>query len=103
MFRLILIAIVITYFVGCSWYYISKNANDPNDPHTFIKIYKLDDYESSFDKLIVTCYFALSTLATIGFSDYIPISRPEMIASIVIMIIGIGFFSYIMSSFIEII
>ena len=52
---------------------------------------------------IVVCYFALTTLSTIGYGDYYPISRNEKLVGIIFMLVGIVFFSQIMGSFIDII
>jgi len=48
------------------------------------------------------CYFALTTLSTVGYGDLFPISLFEKVACIVIMLGGVAFFSYIMGNFIEI-
>lgn len=58
---------------------------------------------SSSRKLIVSCYFTLTTLATVGYGDYYPISNLERIVAVFIMLCGVAFFSFIMGSFIEII
>jgi hypothetical protein len=42
-------------------------------------------------------------LATVGYGDYYPISNIEMVASVVIMLACVASFSFIMSSFMEII
>jgi hypothetical protein len=52
---------------------------------------------------IIACYYALTTLSTVGYGDYYPISIREMLVGIVFILFGIVFFSQIMSSFIEII
>ena len=49
------------------------------------------------------CYFALTTLSTVGYGDYFPISTLEMISTVIVMMGGVAFFSYIMSNFVEII
>ena len=51
---------------------------------------------------MVSCYFALTTLSTVGYGDYFPISNEERLFAILIMLGGVAFFSYIMGSFIEI-
>jgi voltage-gated potassium channel Kch len=51
---------------------------------------------------LVSCYFALTTLSTVGYGDYFPISNEERIFAVIIMLGGVAFFSYIMGSFIEI-
>jgi hypothetical protein len=48
-------------------------------------------------------YFALTTLSTVGYGDYHPISDLEMIITSLVMLGGVAFFSYIMGNFIEII
>jgi voltage-gated potassium channel Kch len=53
--------------------------------------------------LIRSCYFTLTTLSTVGYGDYTPITDSEMISAVVLMLCGVAFFSYIMGSFIEII
>lgn len=73
-FRLIVIAIIFTYFVGCTWYLISKDMNDDSNPNTFIKKFGLDELENNYDKLIISCYFALTTLSTVGYGDFYPVS-----------------------------
>lgn len=52
-FRLIIIAIIITYFLGCFWYFISEEFNDKDNDHTFVKTFDLRD-KSNFRKLIVS-------------------------------------------------
>ena len=50
-------------------------------------------------KLIICCYFTLTTLATVGYGDLFPITSFEKIIGVIIMILGIAFFSYIMGNF----
>lgn len=104
-FRLVIIAIIITYFIGCFWFMVSNDLNFNEDiarGNTFVLYFQLDE-ASNWKKLIVSCYFALTTLATVGYGDYYPISNLERIIAVFIMLCGVAFFSYIMGSFIEII
>ena len=41
-------------------------------------------------------------LSTVGYGDFYPINEAEMIYCSIVMLIGVGFFSYIMGSGIEI-
>ncbi|CAI2386506.1 unnamed protein product [Moneuplotes crassus] len=100
--RLVLVAIVITYFIGCFWFFISSELQPGSDDDTFVKSFELNE-EDSFRKLIVSCYFALTTLSTVGYGDYYPISNVERVIACMIMLLGVAFFSYIMGNFIEII
>ena len=47
-------------------------------------------------------YFVLTTLSTVGYGDFYPVSTTEMIVTSIVMLGGVAFFSYIMSNFIEI-
>ena len=104
--RLIIIAIMITYFIGCIVYFISNEFNldvDVEEGNTFIKAFNLETLQSDKQRLIVCCYFALTMLSTVGYGDYYPMSSREMIAAVIIMLACVAIFSFIMSSFLEII
>lgn len=102
-FRLIIIAIIFTYFIGCFWYMASETLNydsSKEENGTFITNYQLEEL-SNYEKLVISCYFALTTLSTVGYGDYHPISNLERIIAVFIMLVGVAFFSYNMGSFIE--
>lgn len=104
--RLIIIAIMITYFIGCIIFFISSELNSKEDVEegkTFILRFNLNQYESDRERVVVCCYFALTMLATVGYGDYYPISDREKVASVIIMLACVAIFSFIMSSFMEII
>lgn len=69
------------------------------EPYTgnFIDKYGLDNY-SDMKKLIICCYFVMTTLTTVGYGDFTPQTNLEKVVGIVIMILGIAFFSYIMGN-----
>jgi len=54
-------------------------------------------------QFITMCYFALTTLSTVGYGEYVPKSNTEKISTVIVMMSGVAFFSYIMNEFIEII
>jgi len=81
---------------------ISNELNAEDEEETFVKTFGLNE-ASNKRKLIVSCYFALTTLSTVGYGDFYPVSNLERIIAILIMLCGVAFFSYIMGSFIEII
>jgi hypothetical protein len=83
MFRLILIAVILTYFIGCFWFWISYNQMDWfTDPevallsNTWYLEFGLENL-SLRGQIVTSCYFALTTLATVGYGDYYPISWIE--------------------------
>ena len=99
--RLIIIAVIITYFIGCFWFYYC-NIEVTDDTDTFVTFNSLDENIDVF-QLVVSCYYALTTLSTVGYGDYYPVSDRERILAVIIMLGGVAFFSYIMGHFIEII
>jgi hypothetical protein len=100
-FRLFIIAFIITYFSGCLWYLI-VSVYDDKEQNSFYYKFKLDEKDNQ-SRLIISCYFALTTLATVGYGDFYPITDIEIMTSVILMLCGVAFFSYIMGSFIEII
>lgn len=69
---------------------------------TFIMYNQLHE-KSTYQKVLISCYYALTTLSTVGFGDYYPVSNVERVIAVLIMLGGVAFFSYIMGNFIEII
>ena len=52
---------------------------------------------------IILTYFAFTTLSTVGFGDYVPISDNERIVGSAVLFLGVMLFSTIMGEFVEII
>lgn len=105
-FRLVIIAIMITYFIGCMVYFVSNEFNNEEDilnENTFITSHSIVNYESNNDRLAVCCYYALTMLSTVGYGDYYPISNLEMLMTVFLMLAGVAFFSFIMGNFMDII
>jgi len=110
-FRLILIALTLLYFLACVWIAIVSicdesivQNSDIGKYQCFAALQPSGDpkpfYEyDNLNKLIISCYFILATLSTVGYGDFYPVSQTEKIVDIFIMLIGIAFFSYIMSNF----
>lgn len=102
MFRLVLLTIIMTYFTGCVFYFIS--VLDDDEDLTFRKFCDLDtDDFTNYYKLLTVCYFTLTTLSTVGYGDIYARSNHEKICVIVMMLAGVGYFSFVMSSFVDLI
>jgi len=113
--KLGLTTIFVTYLIGCFFYMISdlQMSDFDYDGPTFVSAnfqvdndgnnIPEDEQATAFFRLITCCYFAITTLSTVGYGDLTPMSPFEMILVIVFMLVGVAYFSYIMSSFIEII
>mmetsp|Transcript_13572 Transcript_13572/g.21185 ORF Transcript_13572/g.21185 Transcript_13572/m.21185 type:complete len:216 (+) Transcript_13572:785-1432(+) len=108
--RLFLAAIIITYFCGCLWYLIVFTYRDEGlaDEHgnssnpTFYYAFGMDKMNVQ-KRIIVSWYYSMTTLTTVGYGDFYPISNTEIFMAVCFMLCGVVFFSYIMSSVIEII
>ena len=59
--------------------------------------------KDDIDRLITCMYFALTTLSTVGYGDYKPLSVVEKIFGSIIQIIGVTFFSILMNQFIDVV
>ena len=101
--RLIIMASIITYILGCLWYvycyqiYLYR-INFNEDENSFIIKYNLL-YVSSHERFIYSCYFVLTALSTVGYGDYNAQNDYEKIFGIIIMLLGVAIFSYVMSEF----
>lgn len=56
---------------------------------------------NNFEKMVTSCYFIITTLSTCGFGDYYPLNNFEKIMGIILMIIGVAFFSNFVGTFIN--
>lgn len=52
--------------------------------------------------MIIYIYFSFTTLSTIGYGDFHPVSKIERFVASFILLIGVALFSFIMGNFIEI-
>ena len=60
-----------------------------------------DKYRTYFDQTLIYIYYGLTTLATIGFGDYTPISDIEKVLGIGLFLIGSIVFAFLMGVFIK--
>ena len=79
----------------------NKKQQESNVIKTFITDF-FDKEDTDQERLTLMLYFALTTLSTVGYGDYYPVSPVEMIFTSLVMLGGVAFFSYIMGNFIEI-
>lgn len=112
-FKLVLIILNISYFLGFAWFivcelsyrfnkdYLASIDPETNNTETFISEY---DMENTPDgrKAIIVVYYAFTSLSTVGFGDYYPKSDFERILCAIILLFGVAIFSYIMGNFINI-
>ena len=57
---------------------------------------------TTYHKMVLLIYYASTSLSTVGFGDFYPVSSPERLLTVFILLFGVMIFSYIMGEFIEI-
>ena len=89
-FRMIIIFIMVTYFVACFYYYLSKNWNtdeDRADGNTFLQKFGFDG-EDYYYYLLSICYYVSTTINIIGYGELTPKSDIEKVFIIFLMFTG---------------
>jgi len=72
-----------------------------SDAANFIIKYEMTTM-TTYHKMVLLIYYASTSLSTVGFGDYYPVSNPERLFTVFILLFGVMIFSYIMGEFIEI-
>lgn len=92
---LIFCVLIMAHFIACMFYYTSRM--DDFSELTWVSRYNLQD-RSKETKYLHSLYFTITTLTTVGFGDIHPYTAPEILLCITWMILGIGFYSTIVST-----
>ncbi len=79
------------HLMACMWFLVAK-LND-FDPDSWVVVHGILDSPAPYQYL-VSVYWALQTLTTVGYGDIHAISTSEKIAALLWMIIGVGFYSF---------
>ena len=102
--RLLLMASLLAYVLGCIWYliclYIFNSRFDIGYPNknTFFTEYKIYQ-KTPLKKLMISCYYVLTGLTTVGYGDFNATNEYEKIFGITLMFLGVATFTYVMSEF----
>ncbi|OMJ79125.1 hypothetical protein SteCoe_20916 [Stentor coeruleus] len=91
----LLLLVFLIHILACFWVFIGKMYNDT--PVNWISRYGFQDY-NSIDLYIVSLYWSITTLVTVGYGDISATNIPERCYCFVVMIIGIILYSYTISS-----
>lgn len=88
--------------MGTLWFVFASETDQMNwDDNTFYSAFELAK-NSDFYNMVVYVYFSFTTLSTIGYGDFHPVSKIERFVASFILLIGVALFSFIMGNFIEI-
>ena len=81
--------------MGCFWYFSAKMVDF--EPNTWVVRYKLIDSDNQ-TKYLTAIYWAITTAATVGYGDIVPLTQLEVVLAIMWMVIGVGFYSFTVGS-----
>ena len=85
---------ILVHFSACMWWLTYALEDFPQDAwNNFISKHDLDD-KSISARYCAALYWSTQTMTTIGFGDSTPTTIPEMVVSIVIMVLGAFIFAY---------
>lgn len=94
--KVIVIILLIAHWIACLFYYIGSIELD-NSPLCWLTIAKMQD-SSTYDKYVVSLYWAFTTMTTVGYGDIAPYTMNEKIYAIFSMLIACGVFAYVVGS-----
>ena len=112
--ELIFIIFTMAYLCGILWivqcelledfYYDTVYQEMPKDlqPPSFLTHYNLTDMPPS-EVVIISLYYTLTSLSTIGFGDFVPQNSIERVVCSFILLFGVAIFSYIMNCLLELV
>ncbi|CAG9312626.1 unnamed protein product [Blepharisma stoltei] len=95
MIKFIFIMLIVIHIVSCLWYYIARV--DDFSYNTWVYRYGFLD-DSKGELYLTSIYYVAQTIATVGFGDIVPLTSGERIFALVLMGIGVGFYSYTVSN-----
>lgn len=83
--------IVVVHFTSCMWRLMDKLYYP--DVDTWLSRYGLAD-ASDVDAYVAAAYWTVTTLATVGYGDVVPVNTVERIFASCVILIGMVFYSY---------
>ncbi|KAL4451688.1 hypothetical protein ABPG75_007350 [Micractinium tetrahymenae] len=91
---------VLVNLMGCIWWNMAVNEGLDNSWAVLVTNGKGIDLTTSSDatRWLVSVYFALTTVATIGYGDITPFTTAEVAVTIIFEVIGVAFFGYIINT-----
>lgn len=93
--RFSLTILIIVHISGCFWYFLAKL--EEFGPDTWVSRYSYTSLSNS-DLYIVSIYYVVTTLTTVGFGDIAAYTVTERIFAVILMGFGVGFYSYTISN-----
>lgn len=97
-FTILSITILIN-LMGCVWWWLAQVQGIENSWAAYIAK-PLLDLEDGTDatRYVVSVYFAMTVVTTIGFGDITPQTAPEVVVTMLYMLIGVAFFGFFLNT-----
>ena len=89
-------AVLMTHLFACIWFFTAR-MNSFSDL-TWVVRKGLINHEP-FDQYLWALYWATQTITTVGYGDIPAKTNSEMILSFIWMLVGVGFYSFIIGNF----
>ena len=83
------------HLMTCAWYFTARV--EGLGPETWVVHCGLQD-KTAGDAYIASLYWTITTLATVGYGDIIPTTSMERIVAVIWMLVGVSFYSLMVSS-----
>ncbi|KAL3152951.1 hypothetical protein ABBQ38_011980 [Trebouxia sp. C0009 RCD-2024] len=101
-FSIIYTAAALINFLGCVWYWVARREGLPNSWLTQVGGADLTE-ASQIRQWVVSVYFAMTTVTTVGYGDITAHSATEQCVATVMMLAGVVFFGILIGSLGEIV
>ncbi|KAK9832375.1 hypothetical protein WJX74_008047 [Apatococcus lobatus] len=98
LFHIVYSALVLINLQGCLWLFTAKVLEDPHDSWLAYVGDKDLSNAPPFDQYIAAVYFAMTSIATVGYGDISARHTKERIAAMTIMFTGVLFFGFVISA-----
>jgi hypothetical protein len=93
--RLLTMMLMLSHWIACVWVFISVDNFDTHESWIIRGGY-VDS--SNFEIYVTAMYWAITSMASVGYGDIKAISSTEKVVSIVCVVVGSGIFTFIISS-----
>ena len=92
---LLLLSLIVVHVLACLWIFVDKY-DYPCVDSWIVRYGQIDD--ANFDIYVSSCYWAITTLATVGYGDIVPANTLDRVYNCCVMLLGVVFYSYIIGT-----
>ena len=97
--RLMILTVMLSHVLGCGWHFMHLMRMDHQKSWWMVYCDGVEFCRGGASvAYIISVYWAVTTLTTMGYGDITPATPAEFIYTIVVMLIGVSFYAYIASN-----